>query len=204
MKNVQIIELTAITIYLMDMTDFKHTNFFNLLNSEEKTHINAIKSEQKKKEYTAIRWMKTNLFGSMPIRYATDGSPTIDNNSFISISHTTKYACLGVSKSLKIGIDIEAVTPRAVKVQHKYCNDLEARLFDTSNDFDMTLLWSLKEALYKLSDRQQLLFSTDILIQQKTPEIIAHVKFEQSMVTVKLGFEQLDNHVLTYTLTAPN
>jgi 4'-phosphopantetheinyl transferase EntD len=204
MKNVQILELTAITIYLMDMTDFKHTNFFNLLNSEEKTHINAIKSEQKKKEYTAIRWMKTNLFGSMPIRYATDGSPTIDNTSFISISHTTKYACLGVSKSHKIGIDIEEVTPRAVKVQHKYCNDLEARLFDTSNDFDMTLLWSLKEALYKLSDRQQLLFSTDILIQQKTPEIIAHVKFEQSLVTVKLGFEQLDNHVLTYTLTAPN
>ena len=188
----------------MDMTDFEHTKFFNLLNSEEKTHINAIKSEQKKKEYTAIRWMKTNLFGSMPIRYATDGSPTLDNTSFISISHTTKYACLGVSKSHKIGIDIEAVTPRAVKVQHKYCNDLEARLFDTSNDFDMTLLWSLKEALYKFSDRQQLLFSTDILIQQKTPEIIAHVKFEQSMVTVKLGFEQLDNHVLTYTLTAPN
>lgn len=204
MKNVQILELTAITIYLMDMTDFKHTKFFNLLNSEEKTHINAIKSEQKKKEYTAIRWMKTNLFGSMPIRYATDGSPTIDNTSFISISHTTKYACLGVSKSHKIGIDIEAITPRAVKVQHKYCNDLEARLFDTSNDFDMTLLWSLKEALYKLSDRQQLLFSTDILIQQKSPEIIAHVKFEHSMVTVKLGFEQLDNHVLTYTLTAPN
>lgn len=204
MKNVQILELTAITIYLMDMTDFEHTNFFNLLNSEEKTHINAIKSEQKKKEYTAIRWMKTNLFGSMSIRYATDGSPTIDNTSFISISHTTKYACLGVSKSHKIGIDIEAVTPRAVKVQHKYCNDLEARLFDTSNDFDMTLLWSLKEALYKFSDRQQLLFSTDILIQQKTPEIIAHVKFEHSMVTVKLGFEQLDNHVLTYTLTAPN
>jgi 4'-phosphopantetheinyl transferase EntD len=204
MKNVQILELTAVTIYLMDMTDFKYINFLYVLNNEEIAHVNTINSEQKKKEYTAIRWMKTNLFGKTLIRYATDGSPTIDETSFISISHTTKYACLGVSKSHKIGIDIEAVTPRAVKVQHKYCTDLEARLFDISNDFDMTLLWSLKEALYKLSDRQQLFFSTDILIQQKTPEIIANVKFEHSMVTVKLGYEQIDNHVLTYTMTAPN
>lgn len=203
MQNVQILELSAVTIYLMDLTDFKHTKVLHLLNKEEKEHVNEIKSEQKKKEYTAIRWMKTNLFGTDPIRYLEDGSPTIDNASFISISHTTKYACLGVSKTNKIGIDIEEIREKAVQVQHKFCDENEATLFDTSNNFDMTLLWSLKEALYKLSDRQQLLFKTDICIDKRSPEIVARIRFESGFKTVSLEYQLIDNHILTFTTSAP-
>jgi 4'-phosphopantetheinyl transferase EntD len=192
MQNVQILELSAATIYLMDLTDFKHTNIIHLLNEEEKKHLNEIKSEQKKKEYTAIRWMKTNLFGTDPILYTEDGSPTIDNSSFISISHTTKYACLGVSKTYKIGIDIEEIREKAVSV-----------IFDTTNNFDMTLLWSLKEALYKLSDRQQLLFKIDICIDKRSPEIVARVRFESGFKTVSLGYLLIDSHIFTFTTSAP-
>jgi 4'-phosphopantetheinyl transferase EntD len=203
MQNVQILELSAATIYLMDLTDFKHTNIIHLLNEEEKKHLNEIKSEQKKKEYTAIRWMKTNLFGTDPILYTEDGSPTIDNSSFISISHTTKYACLGVSKTYKIGIDIEEIREKAVSVQHKFCTENEAIIFDTTNNFDMTLLWSLKEALYKLSDRQQLLFKIDICIDKRSPEIVARVRFESGFKTVSLGYLLIDSHIFTFTTSAP-
>lgn len=203
MQNMQILELSAVTIYLMDLADFEHAEIFHLLNEEEKKHFTEIKSEQKKKEYTAVRWMKTNLFGSDPIRYLEDGSPTIDDSSFISISHTTKYACLGVSKTHKIGIDIEEIREKVVQVQHKFCNENEATLFNTSNNFDMTLLWSLKESLYKLSNRQQLLFKTDICIDKRSPEIAARVLFESGFKSSKLAYQVIDNHVLTYTTSAP-
>lgn len=203
MQNMQILELSAVTIYLMDLADFEHAEIFHLLNQEEKKHLTEIKSEQKKKEYTAVRWMKTNLFGSDPIRYLEDGSPTIDDSSFISISHTTKYACLGVSKTHKIGIDIEEIREKVVQVHHKFCNENEATLFDTSNNFDMTLLWSLKESLYKLSNRQQLLFKTDICIDKRSPEIAARVLFESGFKSSKLAYQVIDNHVLTFTTSAP-
>jgi 4'-phosphopantetheinyl transferase len=203
MQNMQILELSAVTIYLMDLADFEHAKIFHLLNEEEKKHLTEIKSEQKKKEYTAVRWMKTNLFGTDLIRYLEDGSPTIDDSSFISISHTTKFACLGVSKTHKIGIDMEEIREKAVQVQHKFCSENEATLFDTSNNFDMTLLWSLKESLYKLSNRQQLLFKTDICIDKRSPEIAARVLFESGFKSSTLAYQVIDNHVLTFTTSAP-
>lgn len=202
MQNVQILELSAATIYLMDLTDFEYIKIIHLLNDDEKNHLSKIKSEQKKKEFAAVRWMKTNLFGAEPILYSEDGSPTINQSSFISISHTTKYACLGVSKTSKIGIDIEEIRDKAVSVQHKFCNENETTIFDITNNFDMTLLWSLKEALYKLSDRQQLLFKTDICIIKRLPEIIARIRFESGLKTVSLGFQLIDNHILTFTTSA--
>jgi hypothetical protein len=66
----------------------------------------------------------------------------------------------------------------------------------------MTLLWSLKEALYKLSDRQQLLFKTDICIDKRLPEIVARIRFESGLKTVSLGFQLIDNHILTFTTSA--
>jgi 4'-phosphopantetheinyl transferase len=202
MQNVQILELSAVTIYLMDLTDFQYTTIYHLLNEEEKKHLIEIKSEQKKNEFAAVRWMKTNLFGIDHILYMEDGSPTINNSSFISISHTTKYACLGVSKTHKIGIDIEEIREKAVNVQHKFCNENEALIFDTANNFDMTLLWSLKEALYKLSDRQQLLFKTDICINKRSTEIVASIRFESGFKKVSLGYQLIDNHILTFTTSA--
>jgi 4'-phosphopantetheinyl transferase EntD len=202
MQNVQILELSAATIYLMDLSDFEYIKIIHLLNDDEKNHLNKIKSEQKKKEFAAVRWMKTNLFGAESILYSEDGSPTINQSSFISISHTTKYACLGVSKTSKIGIDIEEIRAKAVSVQHKFCNENEATIFDITNNLDMTLLWSLKEALYKLSDRQQLLFKTDICIDKRLPEIVARIRFESGLKTVSLGFQLIDNHILTFTTSA--
>jgi len=203
MQNVQILELTAATIYLMDLTDFQYTNVLHLLNDIEKKHLNEIKSEQKKCEYAAIRWMKTNLFGAISIEYASDGSPIIHLPYFISISHTEKYACLAVSKTHKIGVDIEAIREKSVNVQHKFCNEDEASLFDISNPREMTLLWSLKESLYKLSDRQQLLFKTDICIDKRLPEIIARVRFVDGFKSAKLAYQVIENHILTYTISTP-
>lgn len=202
MQNVQILELSAATIYLMDLSDFEYIKIIHLLNDNEKNHLSKIKSEQKKKEFAAVRWMKTNLFGAEPIFYSEDGSPTINHSSFISISHTSKYACLGVSKTCKIGIDIEEIRDKAVSVQHKFCNENEATIFNTTNNLDMTLLWSLKEALYKLSDRQQLLFKTDICIDKRSPKIVARIRFESGLKTVYLGYQLIDNHILTFTTSA--
>lgn len=203
MQKVQVLELTAVTIYLMDLSDFEYVKYLDALNTEEKQHVSALKNEQKKKEYTAIRWMKTTLFGNITINYAEDGSPTLNSSTNISITHTKKYACFAVSETRKIGVDIEYINPRAVKVQHKYCNEQEATLFDTTNEFDMTLLWSLKESLYKLSNRQQLLFKTDICIEKRSPEIAANVRFESGFKRVTLAYQIIDNHILTFTTSTP-
>lgn len=203
MRNVQILELTAATIYLMDLTDFQYINIYNLLNEVEKKHLTEIKNEQKKREYAAIRWMKTMLFGNITIEYSNDGSPTINASNFISISHSEKYACFAVSKTHKIGVDIEAIRDKAVNVQQKFCNENEAYLFDITNPIEMTLLWSLKESLFKLSNRQGLHFKTDICIDKKNPEICARVLFEDGYKSTTLAYKIIDNHILTYTTSAP-
>ena len=70
-----------------------------------------------------------------------------------SISHTKGFAAGIISAETPVGIDIESISPRVLKVEKKFLNPHEFALLATFSEQDRIvfacLFWSIKETVYK-------------------------------------------------------
>ena len=79
--------------------------------------------------------------------------------NFISLSHSKTHAALLLSASPHVGVDIETVSPRILRLAQRIAQPCElpasfAALSDEDKARHLTILWTLKEATYKSLDDQ--------------------------------------------------
>ena len=101
-------------------------------------------SEKNKKEFLASRILASKFISNYKIKYDKYGGPIINKNMHISISHTNELASTIISNK-KVGLDIEKISEKALKVQSKFINKIHTDL----NNEKATLLWCCKEAIFK-------------------------------------------------------
>ena len=65
-----------------------------------------IKTEKRKREYLASRFLLQLIDPEAKISYNSFGAPQLDNKQFISISHSKNIVAIIVSK-YKVGLDVE-------------------------------------------------------------------------------------------------
>jgi 4'-phosphopantetheinyl transferase EntD len=132
-----------------------------------KQQIAAISNTEKRCEKLAVRALLHDLTGDeKSIGYLPDGKPYLPDGSFnISISHTKNYACVILHSTQIVGIDIEAKTPRAARIQQRFLSPAEFALSNQTPGFVVPLLfWTAKEALYKLASNPALDFVSHIQV----------------------------------------
>jgi phosphopantetheinyl transferase len=68
-----------------------------------------------------------------------------------SISHQGRFACVAVSCGVeaRIGVDIEEISPRLLKVADAFAEDRQSRLRSRSVEERLAVLWAIKEACAK-------------------------------------------------------
>jgi phosphopantetheinyl transferase len=86
-----------------------------------------------------------------------------------SISHTKGFVAGIISTVLPVGIDIEFISPRVLKIEKKFLNAQEYALLDPLSERDRiifaSLFWSIKETVYKCWGNGGVDFSEQIRIQ---------------------------------------
>ncbi len=121
----------------------------------------------KRLQHLAGRYLLRFLFPDFPneeIEIADTRKPFLPYEQYhFSISHCGNYAAALVSSTARVGIDIENVTPRVERIQHKFLHP-EELLFVHTHQPDhliplLTLLWSTKEAMFKWWGRGDVDFS---------------------------------------------
>lgn len=65
-----------------------------------------------------------------------------------------------------MGLDIERVRSKISKIAHKFLSCEEMKSFHVDSDYDLTLAWTAKEVLYKLSRKKGLSFKRDLKIER--------------------------------------
>lgn len=134
-----------------------------------------LKAESRQREWLAVRLLFAHLLKApFEIEYAPSGKPYLKNSELhISISHTKGYAAVALSRT-PIGIDIEQRGGKALKIRDKFLQDTELNLRPTlSLEDDAVLLWSAKEAVYKLQSTPSPRLKEDILIYQEEENLLA-------------------------------
>ncbi len=194
------INLNGISIYLLVIDPENESKYLKTLTKTEFSRYNTINNSGKKMEFAASRFLKHEIFGNEEIAYLEHGTPFINNsnhNHHISISHSKSLTGIAIGENFPIALDIEQVSDKSARLAPKFCNENEQSIFDSSSSDEMTLLWSFKETLYKLSDRNGLIFKTDLLVTTNENGYSGTVKMKEGTVQVQLAFTKVDDFYIT-------
>jgi 4'-phosphopantetheinyl transferase EntD len=141
--------------------------FNNLqLQNEELVKVNNFRLDKRKQEFLAVRCLlKLLLNHDAKINYLPSGKPVLTNSSYyISISHTRGHAAVALSKSPFSGIDIEYPSERVTRVYQRFVSKKEQLFIPEKRKLDYyTLLWCLKETMFKLFDDSNIIFNQHFL-----------------------------------------
>lgn len=134
------------------------------LDAQDLKSISQCKQESRRLEKWACRAALAVLTGErkVSISYSVNGQPLFPEG-FISFSHSKEFVLVAISNQ-PIGVDIEKITPRILKLKHKFMNEDELFHVDIENPEDITFFWSAKEAIYKLYEKGNLDFCDDMHI----------------------------------------
>jgi len=172
------------------------------LSNIDKNQYLQFKNESRKKQWLAARILLNLLLDkSSQIYYSEDGKPFLkDSNVQISISHTEKFVAVILSKTSRVGIDIEKIAARILKVHHKFAHPEELILpVQISETAFLCLLWSVKEALFKAIDEKNIIFKDDLKVISVEKEVIwAKVFLPNKEELWKLNFQEVEDHYMVW------
>ena len=152
-----------------------------------------LKSQKRILEILAVRVLLKEMCGNVKLNYNEYGAPILDNNKYISISHSKQLVAIIVSE-FKSAIDIEIISKRTLKIKDKFISKFDN--IDYLQE-DLTIGWSTKECIFKWYQKGNLNFKDDISIKSinhstKTIE----VSFDKNLFI--LNFIKINKHILVY------
>lgn len=165
------IQLKDIDLHLMHFEKYDPIDYLDQLTDVEKERFFSFKHQNRKCEFVATRILRHRLFGFQHIHYDLFGAPYIEDEGFISISHSPGVVGIALCKNFKIGLDLEKRRDKALYLCSKFLSDEESQKLNIASADEMTKVWSGKEVLYKLAGRKQLLFKHDLLLSKVDDQI---------------------------------
>jgi 4'-phosphopantetheinyl transferase len=106
----------------------------------------------RKLEWLAVRYLSREIMGYGGYMFKdTFGKPYwYGTERMISLSHTSGRVAFAVGSAEVIGIDIQVMSDKIMRVAHKFANPDEA---DRTNKEQLHVVWSAKESMYKAYGR---------------------------------------------------
>lgn len=120
-------------------------------------YLATLRTEHRQQEWLAVRVLLKELIGEeLLIDYRNNGAPYLPESSlYISISHTRAHAAVLLQESPAVGIDIEYLSDRVLKIRNRFLSPSENDAIDPAHEVEHLLVhWCAKEALFKMIGRQ--------------------------------------------------
>jgi phosphopantetheinyl transferase len=175
----------------------------------------AITHPHKRLQHLAGRFLLPFLFHDFPhaeIEIADTRKPFLPDEQYhFSISHCGDYAAALVSSTERVGIDIEMITPRVQNIKHKFLH-VDELVFVHSHSIDqqiplLTLLWSVKEAMFKWWGDNDVDFSemlrTEAFAFQDMGVIPATFLKNDLRIPLDVHYEMMDGLSLAWVVNRP-
>jgi phosphopantetheine--protein transferase-like protein len=141
---------------------------------------------------------------------ADNGKPYLQGVPFhFSFSHCKGYAAVAVSDTDPIGIDIEIIHPRILKVADKFLNNTEKGLIADLSASDqlkqMAFFWAAKEAMYKQHEQLGIDFAKDFNVLSLTNDeravVAAQISHKGIVKLVNLDYHFGEDYVCVTCFT---
>ncbi len=161
----------------------------------------------KRLQHLAGRFLLQYLFPDFPyelIQIADTRKPFLPNEAYhFSISHCGDYAAAIVSKTNRVGVDVEEPKEKVMRIADKFLSEEEKEIFieqHTMNNVQLTtLLWSCKETVFKWYGDGGVDFKEHIQLFNHQPEIIDCL-FTKTNSQLSIRYNLFDDVVLAWVV----
>jgi 4'-phosphopantetheinyl transferase len=158
--------------------------------------------EARYQQSMVTRLLHAELFPDTILSYLPTGKPVVDNEKFISISHSgdivvmmrSQYAC---------GVDIEKIHERVGKVRHKFLNDEELALNIHSSKEILTQYWTAKEAMFKVHGTDTIFMRNNIFVKLHSP-VLAEARLTDGDLVIERNIRYYVNGDMMLAWTETN
>jgi len=143
------------------LREFEHSGLYS-------HELDQLKTENRKKEFLGLRLaLKHCLKGDeKEIGYTQEGKPVLADKSFnISFSHCRGWIAVVTHQTKEVGIDIENPNEKLKSLYHRFLCKEELQEYLKDENFDyLRIIWSAKEALYKIIGDEAVNFKNQLQI----------------------------------------
>ena len=167
----------------------------------------------KRLQHLAGRFLLQFMYPDFPyalIQIADTKKPYLTDEQYhFSISHCGDYAAAIVSKTQRVGVDIELPVEKILRIRSKFSTDEEFSMINsqytmfklpTAHCQLPTVIWSTKEAIFKWYGAGGVDFKNDIQLRKIDPEKeMVECYFEKTRQELVIHYRELDGGlVLTW------
>jgi 4'-phosphopantetheinyl transferase len=178
------------------------------LSDDELATLETFKNYYRKLEWLSVRRLLIEMTSNKNSRitYNDAHKPFLEDNSYnISISHSYQLTSILMSKTRKVGIDLEYMSHKIKSLEHKFVNDKEVitRSNKENHKYHLYIHWCAKETLYKICDKQDINFKHNITIQPFEPkeegEVFGFVDNDFRHEKFLINFFKWENYIIVWT-----
>jgi phosphopantetheinyl transferase len=176
------------------------------LDSDEIETLNGFANENRKIEWLSVRALINDMTGKdSRIIYNEFRKPFLKNNTYhISISHSRELTSILMSKTKKVGIDLELMSHKISNISSKFINQQELITSDPElKRYHLYIHWCAKEAMYKICDKQDINFKENLSIIPFEPRQDGSVKGRvlniHGVEDFRIQYNNMDGYVIAWT-----
>lgn len=190
-------------IYLMDHRTISQMDPEKYLSEIELETYSSFRSEKRKNEFFATRYLRHQVVGFEHIHYAPNGAPYINKGIYISISHSKNHVGLAINDKFPIGLDLEWPQDKISTLCKKFMSNEELASCSEKDILQLTKHWSGKEALYKLAGRNGIIFKEELLLSQSSVDELwkGRIKQTYGWDLVDLNIFELNGLIISINIT---
>jgi phosphopantetheinyl transferase len=144
-----------------------------ILDEKDLATVESFKNHQRKLEWLSVRTLLKSMLGKDgKIVYGPERKPYLHNNSFnISISHSKNFTAILLSKKKRVGLDLEFMASKILRIADKFLRPEELEHIEKNQElYHLYLHWCAKEALYKINDKVDINFVSNLSIEPFKPK----------------------------------
>ena len=153
--------------------DFDYLRSMVTLDEKDVERLESFKNHQRKLEWLSVRVLLNSLTDKdSRIVYGPERKPYLHNNSHnISISHSKELTAILLNKKRRVGLDLEFMSDKVLRIAEKFMRPEELESIDKKQEiYHLYLHWCAKEALYKICDKVDINFVTNLKIEPFKPK----------------------------------
>ncbi|QNK76621.1 4'-phosphopantetheinyl transferase family protein [Winogradskyella undariae] len=165
----------------------------------------GMKSELHQRGFLSVRHL-LRAFGytDQDLFYDDNGKPHLKDGKHISITHSFTFSGVIVSDK-EVGIDIEKQREKIGVISHKFVDYETNYIKPTDQDYinRLTIIWGIKESLYKLFATPGMLFKEHFLVipfMLKDGKTVAWIDYKNKKYRYDTAFLEFEGFTCAYVV----